>query len=150
MKRSTAKTRPRLAEVRAGLLAGDLMLEAERFFDRLAVGTWNPNVDLCETRDLVLVRVELPGVDMADVRLTIQRGALRVQGIKRETTVSPRLLCYYCLERTHGRFDREIPIHWVVDARRARAFLESGVLTVELPKLPDRRGTGMEIPIEKR
>jgi len=150
MKRSTAKTRPRLLEGRAGLLGGDLMLEAERFFDRLAVGTWNPNVDLCETRDLVLVRVELPGVDMADVRLTIQRGALRVQGIKRETTVSPRLLCYYCPEGTYGRFDRRSPIHWVVDARRARAFLESGVLTVELPKLPDRRGTGMEIPIEKR
>ena len=148
MKRSAAKSRGSSSGIRT--LSGNLMLEAERFFDRLAVGTWNPNVDLCESRDLVLVRVELPGVDLADVRLTIQKGMLRVQGIKRENTVSSRLLCYYCLERTYGKFDREIPITWVVDARRARAFLESGVLTVEIPKLPDHRGAVLEIPINKR
>ncbi|HYK88246.1 MAG TPA: Hsp20/alpha crystallin family protein, partial [Acidobacteriota bacterium] len=55
--------------------------------------------------------------------------------------------CYYCLERRYGRFDRSIPIHWVVDARAARASLERGVLTVKLPKLEDRRGQLVKIPI---
>jgi|RhiMetdeSRZDD1v2_1073273.scaffolds.fasta_scaffold1298235_2 HSP20 family protein len=150
MTRSAAKNRGRSTKGGLRLLSSDLMLQADGSFDPLAVGVWKPNVDLCETPDLVLVRVELPGVDIADVRVAIQKGAVRIQGIKRETTVSSRLLCYYCLERTYGKFDRQIPIHWVVDARRARAFLGSGVLTVELPKLPDRRGTGLEIPIEKK
>jgi HSP20 family protein len=131
-------------------IVGGVLLEADRLIDRFAVGTWNPNVDLCETRDLVVVRVELPGVDPSDVRVTFHNGALRLQGIKRETTVSPRLLCYYCLERTYGRFDREIAIHRVIDAPRARGVLENGILTIELPKLRERRGTRLEIPIEKR
>jgi HSP20 family protein len=131
-------------------ISGVILLGADRFSERLAVGTWNPNVDLCETPALVVVRVELPGVELGDVRLSYHSGVLRVQGIKRENSVSPRLLCYYCLERTYGKFDREVVIHRVIDARAARAVLEDGVLTVELPKLADRRGAPLEIGIEKR
>lgn len=132
------------------LLSTDLMLEAERFLDRLAVGTWMPNIDLCETPDDVVVRIELPGVAPRDVKLTIQSGKLRVQGIKRESNVSPALVCYYCLERSYGKFDREIPVHSVVDARRARGYLDKGVLTIRLPKLAERRGEPVEIPILTR
>jgi HSP20 family protein len=122
-------------------------VEAERFMDHLTVGSWTPNVDICETASAVHVRVELPGVDESDISLTIQDGILRVQGIKRETTTPDRFLCYYCLERRYGRFDRTIPVHWVVDAQKACAFLEAGVLTIELPKLEDRRGQVVQIPI---
>jgi HSP20 family protein len=125
-------------------------LEAEKYLDRLAVGSWTPNVDICETMQTVNVRVELPGADSSDVTLTLQDGILRVQGVKREATTAGKLLCYYCLERRYGRFDRTIPIHWVVDARKARAFLERGVLTVKLPKLEDRRGQLVQIPIIRK
>ena len=144
--------RPKSVQRAHGVMrvTGSVLLESDRFGDRFAVGTWTPNIDLCETRDLVLVRIELPGVARSDIRVTFNNGAVRLQGVKRETTVSPRLLCYYCLERTYGKFDREIPIHRVVDARRARAILDQGILTIELPKLGDRRGTRLEIPIERR
>jgi len=126
------------------------MREADKFLDRLAFGTWTPNVDLCETKDSVTVRIELPGVDLADVSVTIQNGMLRIQGIKREPAVSQKLLCYYCVERTYGRFQREIRLDWVVDARQASGALENGVLTVELPKLPDRRGSSLGVPVKKK
>ncbi len=125
-------------------------VEAEKHLDRLAVGTWTPKVDICETLRAVNVRVEVPGADTSDVTLTIQDGILRVQGIKREAAPVGKLLCYYCLERRYGRFDRTIPVHWVVDARKARASLERGVLTVRLPKLEDRRGQLVQIPIVRR
>ncbi len=130
--------------------AADLMLDTEKYFDRLAIGTWTPNVDLCETKDSVTVRVELPGVNLADVRLTIQSGVLRIQGIKREPTASQKLLCYYCVERSYGRFQRDIRLDWVVDAQRAQATLENGVLTVDIPKLDDRRGLLIQIPITRK
>jgi len=126
------------------------MREADKFLDRLAIGTWTPNIDLCETKDSVTVRIELPGVDLADVTVTIQNGMLRIQGIKREPAVSQKLLCYYCVERTYGRFQREIRLDWVVDARQASGALENGVLTVELPKLPDRRGSSLGVPVKKK
>jgi len=128
----------------------NLMREADKFLDRLAIGTWTPNVDLCETKDSVTVRIELPGVDLADVSVTIQNGMLRIQGIKREPAVSQKLLCYYCVERTYGRFQREIRLDWVVDARQASGALENGVLTIELPKLPDRRGSSLGVPVKRK
>ncbi len=124
--------------------------EAEKQLDRQAVGGWIPKVDICEVPRMVNLRIELPGVDSSDVTLTLQDGILRVQGIKREPPAAETLRSYYCIERRHGRFDRTIPIHWVVDARRARAVLERGVLIVNLPKLEDRRGQLMQVPIVRK
>jgi HSP20 family protein len=128
----------------------DLLFQTEGFLDRLSVGAWAPNIDLCETADTVVVRVELPGVDPRDVSLTVRDGVLRLQGIKRERAVSRKLLCYYCVERRYGRFNREVQIQSVVNPQRARAHLKDGILTVEMPKLEERRGKSHEIPIIKK
>jgi len=125
-------------------------MEAEALLDSLTLGTWLPNVDLCETNELYTVRVELPGVDLKDISLTIRDAVVRVSGIKREPNVSQKLLCYYCLERRYGKFLREINLESVVDARRATAQLDNGVLIVELPKLVERRGRVLEIPIVRK
>lgn len=127
-----------------------LLMDAEAFLDSISLGTWLPNVDLCETSDLYTVRVELPGVDLKDISLTIQDSVLRVSGVKREPGVSRKLLCYYCVERRYGKFLREISLESVVDARRATAQLDNGILIVELPKLAERRGRVLEIPIVRR
>ena len=126
---------------------GGLLMEAEALLERLTLGTWVPNLDLCETGGLYTVRVELPGVDLGDVSLSIQDGILRVTGTKREPAIGHRMLCYYCLERRYGRFQREVRFESVVDARRTTARLEDGVLTVALPKLIERRGQVVQIPI---
>jgi HSP20 family protein len=127
-----------------------LLMEAEAFLDSLTLGTWLPNVDLCETNELYTIRVELPGVDLEDISLTIQDAVVRVSGVKREPSISQKLLCYYCLERRYGKFLREINLESVVDARRATGQLDNGVLIVELPKLVDRRGRVLEIPIVRK
>ncbi len=71
-----------------------LILEAEEILDRLAVGSWTPNVDICETPDAVTVRVELPGIQPSDIKATIQNGFLRIQGVKREPAAALERLSY--------------------------------------------------------
>ncbi len=124
-----------------------LILEAEEILERLAVGNWLPCVDICETADAVSVRVELPGIEPSDMRISFQDQTVRVQGIKRELAAARTRLSYYCLERRYGKFDRQITIERVVDAGRARATLANGVLTIELPRIDNRRGVMFEIPI---
>ena len=119
----------------------------EEILDHLTVGNWIPSVDICETRDAVTIRVELPGIGPDDIRLTIQDRVLRVQGNKREPEAVRERLSYYCLERRYGRFDRQIGLDQVVDAGRSCARLCNGVLTVEIPRIADRRGVLFEIPI---
>ena len=127
-----------------------LSLEMEEILDRLTVGNWMPNIDICETKEAVTIRVELPGIEPADIRLTIQDRVLRVQGNKREPEAARERLSYYCLERRYGRFDRQISLDQVVDAGRSRARLCNGVLTVEVPRIAERRGVLFEVPIATR
>ncbi len=127
-----------------------LMLEAGEILDSLAVGSWIPSVDICETSDAVMIRVELPGIEPADIRLTIQGNVLRVQGTKQEPAAVRARLSYYCLERRYGKFDRQIAIDWVVDAARSLATLANGILTIQIPRIKNRRGSIFEIPIGER
>jgi HSP20 family protein len=129
--------------------SSDLLMQRHDLLDPFAVDSWIPHVDVCQTEDRVLVRAELPGVSLQDIHLTFEKDALRLQGIKREAGKNRKLCCYYCLERRYGKFDRRIPIDWIVNPRQILAYLDKGILTVELPKLRDRRGTVMEIPIKK-
>jgi HSP20 family protein len=130
--------------------SSDLLLHKRDFVDPFMVGAWTPHVDICQTKSKVVVRAELPGVDASDINLSYQADNLRLQGFKREQCQERKFLCYYCLERRYGRFDRHINIGWVVNPRQARARLDKGILTVELPKIKDRRGHAVKIQIEKK
>ena len=128
----------------------DLLLHRHDFWDPFAVGSWTPHVNICQTESMIVVRAELPGVEASDIYLGFQGNSLRLQGIKREPPQSPQLLCYFCLERRYGKFDRQISIGWIVNARKAHAYLNKGILTVELPKIDDRRGKAVNIKVEQK
>jgi len=130
--------------------SNDLLLHRHDFWDPFALGAWTPHVDICQTEKKIVVHVELPGVEASDISLGFQGNCLQLQGIKREPSRSPKLLCYFCLERRYGRFDRQIDVGWIVNPRKAHAYLEKGILTVELPKIRDRRGKAVEIQIEQK
>jgi len=128
----------------------DFLLQGQEIFNPFAIGSWTPNVDICETESRILVRAELPGVNLADIALSFQGNSLRLQGIKRESVQSHKLLCYYCMERRYGKFDRYIGIDWIVNPRLARAHFDKGILTIELPKLKDRRGETVAIQVREK
>jgi HSP20 family protein len=128
-------------------LATDMILEPGELLDRLSVGNWAPNIDICEAADAIMVRVELPGIELADIRLSIRDNVLRIQGLKREPAAVRKRISYYCLERRYGKFDRQISIDWVVDPSRCRAKLADGLLTVMIPRIKNRRGEEYKIPV---
>ena len=128
----------------------NLILESEEIREKLALGAWIPNIDICETMEDVTVRVELPGIEPADICLTMQGPRLRIQGTKREPTTALQRLSYYCLERRYGKFDRQISIDRVVDAGHSCAMLVNGVLTIVMPRIEDRRGIMIEIPVARQ
>jgi HSP20 family protein len=130
--------------------SGNLLLHENDLLDSFRFGLWTPQVDICQTESMILVRAELPGVDSSDISISFQGDFLHLQGIKREPPQSCKLLCYFCLERRYGRFDRKIGIDWIVNPRKAHAYLDKGILTIELPKLADRRGKAVKIEIEKK
>jgi HSP20 family protein len=87
-----------------------------------------------ETDREIVVRVEVPGMEKEDCRITIEGNVLHLSGEKRferETRDST----YHVMERAYGAFQRTIPLPRNVDADKTEASYKNGVLSIRLPKM---------------
>ncbi|HEV2884280.1 MAG TPA: Hsp20/alpha crystallin family protein [Pyrinomonadaceae bacterium] len=117
--------------------------------DPLASETWAPPVDLCETGDAIIVRVELPGLSSDQIKVGATNTQLRIWGEKKRRKPRNRIVSHLCSERSFGRFSRLVPLRWTVSIQDAVAELENGMLTVKLPKIQDRRGVEFKIQVKE-
>ena len=110
-------------------------------------GAWIPNADILETPEELIVMVELPGVDAANLAVSVHGGNVILKGDKpkAETHDASRV---HSAERAFGRFRRVIHLGVPVNTHRAEAVLADGLLNIRFPKVPNRRG--QEVPIEVR
>jgi HSP20 family protein len=127
-----------------------LLQEAAAVQTPTIAGTWAPTVDVCETTKAIEVRIELPGVTASQVRVGLNGNKLRICGDKKKRATRPRVTSHLCSERTYGHFERVVPVRWPVDVKGSTAELAKGVLVVRLPKLKDRRGSEIAIPIAEK
>jgi HSP20 family molecular chaperone IbpA len=121
--------------------------EATEAENPLASGTWAPPVDLCETEQIISIRVELPGVSADQIKIGLSNTKLRIWGEKKRRPSRRRIISYLCSERSFGKFGRIVPLRWTVSIRDASAELVNGVLHIRLPKIEDRRGEEVLIAV---
>ena len=88
-----------------------------------------PRVNIAENDDGYIVDVCLPGVDTAEVELTITARNLIIKGERK----SPEGR-YFRQERGAGVFQRAIRLNVPVDRDKVTARSENGILRVTLPK----------------
>ncbi|MFN3699001.1 MAG: Hsp20/alpha crystallin family protein [Dictyoglomus sp.] len=105
--------------------------ESSRF--SMQWGAWVPRVDVYETRDKIIVLVEIAGVKKEDIDLTFHEGKLILRGTRQENYVSDPEI-YYQMEINFGPFERVIPLPSDVDAQNAEAVYKDGFLEIVLPK----------------
>ncbi len=94
-----------------------------------------PQVDIEETPTQILVTAELPGVEKADVEVTVEGdNTLRIRGEKKEES-EEKTKRNYRIERFYGSFERTIPLSTPVESGKVEAHMKNGVLTISLPKI---------------
>ena len=116
----------------------------------LASDTWAPPVDLCETNDAIVLRVELPGLTADQIKIGATNTQIKIRGEKKRQKPRNRILSHLCSERSYGRFCRLVPLRWTVSVREATAELENGILVVIFPKIEDRRGAEFAIEVKEK
>ena len=87
---------------------------------------------------------ELPGLAKEDVAVTIENGVLSISGEKKAEK-EQKGRTYHRVERFYGSVHRAISLPQGVDASRAAARFENGVLTIELPKTEDVKPRTLKI-----
>jgi HSP20 family protein len=98
---------------------------------------WMPPVDLYEAPDCYVVTAEVAGLSREDIQIHIQEGKLTLRGERPPRDSQPAR--FDRVERGHGRFARTFALPHAVDATAITADLQNGVLTIDIPKIFDRR-----------
>jgi HSP20 family protein len=90
-------------------------------------------MDMYQTADDVVCKVALPGVRPEDVQLTISGDTLTIRAeIKPDPNIKQE--DYLLQERRYGPVSRTVTLPVPVQADRAEATFENGILTIRLPK----------------
>ncbi|HEX8030251.1 MAG TPA: Hsp20/alpha crystallin family protein [Vicinamibacterales bacterium] len=137
----------------------DLSQDIQRLFDDLArrrpdrrhvvAGECMPVVDVFETEKTVEIVLDLPGVAADAVRVLFKAGVLLIVGEKERPDLTKRgPASFHLVERDFGRFARAVRVTPAIDGAQARARLVNGELRVVLPRIADRRGAGILVPID--
>jgi HSP20 family protein len=106
----------------------------------------SPPLDIYEAAGLIVVEMEVPGIDTDNLEVSVTGGTLVVEGLKREN-LEPGRINFLCMERTFGSFRRIIPFLHPVDVAGIKAAYRAGILEIQIPILDERRGTRRLIPV---
>jgi HSP20 family protein len=130
--------------------------EMDRLFDRFweedfrqlpSMGEWAPALDVSETKDAVMVKAEIPGMESKDIQLSLHDQFLTLKGEKKQEK-DEKEEHYYRSERSYGAFVRTVRLPATVDGSKVTATFKNGLLTVTLPKAPAAKGTTIPIKAE--
>ena len=108
----------------------------------------SPPLDVLETATGVEVLMDVPAVSAESVLVVFSRGVLLVSGHKPAPTCAHRSeAAFHVAERAFGRFARVVRLEGSFDAERAIATLTAGELRISVPRISDRRGREIRIPV---
>lgn len=109
---------------------------------------WSPRCDVTESDDAIIVHAELPGVDVADMEVTVAQGVLTLRGEKTSEKKEEKDNRTYH-ERFFGSFERSLAMPAGIDEAAIEATLKDGVLEVRLPKTEAVKPEARKIDIKK-
>jgi HSP20 family protein len=98
---------------------------------------WTPALDMYETDEAMVVRLDLAGVDPNQTEVHAEQHTLTLRGVRRERHPSDghdEQRNYHMLEIPYGRFERVIPLPPGIDTEAAQANYRDGLLEITLPK----------------
>ena len=105
------------------------------FNEPTATRPWNPSVDVLETENDLVVKADLPGVELKDIDISVENGTLTIKGERKfEKVEGGKKEGYHTIERSYGSFVRYFSLAETVDTEKVKAEYNNGELTLTLPK----------------
>ena len=114
--------------------------------EMMMVADWTPPVDISETDEAFHIAAELPEVKKDDVKVTVEKGVLTLQGERKEEREEKGRKIHR-IERSYGRFVRSFTLPDLVDDTKVKAEFKNGVLHLHLPKSEKARPKAIEVKV---
>lgn len=113
----------------------------------LATQTWTPTVDILETPEALVLRVELAGMAVEDIDIQLTRDALTIRGERTPEPQQPGRQ-YVRIERAYGPFQRSFMLGVPIDDAKVHANYRDGVLELTLPKAEAAKPKSVKIEVQ--
>ena len=111
----------------------DEILYLNQGLTKYSTANWTPAVELKDTRENLILRSELPGVDAKNLEVQVAKQAVLISGeIADESNNEEN--GYYRSELHYGRFRRMINLPVPVKNEQVKAEFRNGILKLVLPK----------------
>ena len=94
---------------------------------------WSPAVDIYETENELVLKADLPDVDLKDIDVRVENQTLTISG-ERKFEQEQTGKGYHRIERSYGTFVRSFAVPNTFDTEHIAADFKNGVLSVSLPK----------------
>ena len=114
--------------------------------DDVALSAWTPAVDIFESDNEYLIKLELPEVGRDDVRINLNDQTLTISG-ERKIENEDKRDGYHRVERSYGQFYRSFTLPPNVNVEAINAKFKDGVLRLALPKREEAKPKQIEVKI---
>lgn len=125
-----------------------LMRSMLRDFDRAVSGSAAqsvfPAVNIWQGDEAIAITAELPGVDPADIDISVRENVLTIRGERRVPDL-PQEARWHRQERGFGKFTRSIQLPFAASDDRIEARMANGVLRVLVGRPEDEKPRKIQI-----
>jgi HSP20 family protein len=105
---------------------------------------WMPALDVSENGKEIIVRAEIPGMDVKDVHISLKGKLLTIKGERKQEREEEEKN-HHSIEPRHGFFSRSLELSADVDSDRVKAEYTDGVLKLNLPKAEEQSFKKIEV-----
>ena len=96
-------------------------------------GEWAPSLDVSETKEDIVVKAEVPGIDAKDIDISLSNDLLTIKG-KKEQEKEEKEENYHRVERSYGSFSRSIRLPGRSTVTRSRPVTRTASSRSRFPR----------------
>ncbi len=114
----------------------DSVVRPGRMWGEAAAGRQYFPLDIYETKDAVVIRAVLPGIQPDQVEISVEGNTVTIRGENQAPTEEGT---YLLQEQRYGPFSRSLEIEVPIQADKAEASFKDGILTLSIPKAEEAK-----------
>ncbi|HWP46168.1 MAG TPA: Hsp20/alpha crystallin family protein [Candidatus Limnocylindrales bacterium] len=111
-----------------------------------SLAAWVPPVDIYETKDAIVVKAELPGIDQKDIEVQVHDNILTIRG-ERKFESDVKRENFHRIERAYGTFQRSFSIPNTIRQDQVKARFHNGILEITLPKMEEAKPRQIKVDV---
>ncbi len=112
--------------------------------EQLTAGSFTPAADVYEDEHTVVLKLEIPGVNEQDLKVSVENNTLTIQG-ERKFEKEEKEENFHRIERRYGSFTRTFKLPNTVDSEQVEAGYDKGILKITLAKRAEAKPKQIKI-----